>query len=167
MVATEHPAAFLQAVADDAHAAMRARGRQPMDRTFKAVKRVSLTLRNHLKGFVVVVAARVAFRHVDLLLTVTHYLRNLVLRAGRGLCAGTHPVRDCRTICGDGQQDLTFDLCFRGKRQEIQSCSFRASGLDGRTIRKVVANALASRREVAVAPAKLTPADLQPTSSRL
>ena len=34
-------------------------------------------------------------------------------------------------------------------------------GLDGRTIRKVVANALASRKEVAVAPAKLTLADIQ------
>jgi AAA+ superfamily predicted ATPase len=34
-------------------------------------------------------------------------------------------------------------------------------GLDGRTIRKVVASALASRREVAVAPAKLTLADVQ------
>ena len=34
-------------------------------------------------------------------------------------------------------------------------------GLDGRTIRKVVANALASRKEVAVTPAKLTLADVQ------
>ena len=61
VIAAEHPAALLQPVADNAHAAMRAGGRESMDRAFKAVKRVGLALRNHLKGFVVVVAARVAF----------------------------------------------------------------------------------------------------------
>lgn len=55
---------------------------------------------------------------------------------------------------------------FRGIEKLPHESSFKrlvaeAEGLDGRTIRKVVANAFASRREVAVAPAKLTLADLQ------
>ena len=69
-----------------------------MDRTFKAVERVGLALRNHLKGFVVVVAARVAFRHVDLLLTGNRCCRNRLLPAGRGLRAGPRTVRPFKTI---------------------------------------------------------------------
>src|SRR5450759_3869472 len=67
VIAAEHPAALLQAVADDAHAATRAGGRECMDRAFEAVERMGLASRHDLKGFVVVIAARVAFSHGELL----------------------------------------------------------------------------------------------------
>ena len=55
---------------------------------------------------------------------------------------------------------------FKGIEKLPQEAGFKrlvadTVGLDGRTIRKVVANALASRKEVAVAPAKLTLVDVQ------
>src|SRR5450830_2059439 len=56
-----------RAVADDAHAAMLAGGRECMDRAFEAVERMGLASRHDLKGFVVVVSARVAFSHGELL----------------------------------------------------------------------------------------------------
>ena len=46
---TEHPVALLQPMADDAHAAMRAVGREPMDRAFEAVERIGFALRHNLK----------------------------------------------------------------------------------------------------------------------
>src|SRR5665647_1062019 len=55
-----------RAVADDAHAAMLAGGRECMDRAFEAVERMGLASRHDLKGFVVVIAARVAFSHGEL-----------------------------------------------------------------------------------------------------
>ena len=61
------PVALLQTVADDAHAAMRAGGRERMDREFEAVEPVGLALRNHLKGLVIGITSRVAFRHVEFL----------------------------------------------------------------------------------------------------
>ena len=61
VIAAEHPAALVQAVTDEAHAAMRAGGRELMDRAFEAVERIGLALRHNLKGLVVVVTARVAF----------------------------------------------------------------------------------------------------------
>ena len=42
--AAEHAVALLHAVADDAHAAMRADGRELMDRAFEAVERICLAL---------------------------------------------------------------------------------------------------------------------------
>ena len=67
VIAAEHPAALLQAVADDAHAATRPSGRECMDRAFEAVERMGLASRHDLKGFVVVVSAPVAFSHGELL----------------------------------------------------------------------------------------------------
>ena len=67
MVAAEHLFALLQAMADDAHTAMRACGRQHIDGAFKTVEGMGLTPRSYLKGLVVVVTARVAYRHGELL----------------------------------------------------------------------------------------------------
>jgi hypothetical protein len=70
MVTAEHLFAFLHAVADDAHTAMRAGGCQHMNRAFKTVEGMSLAPRCYLKGLVVVVTARVAYRHGELLESV-------------------------------------------------------------------------------------------------
>jgi hypothetical protein len=59
MIATEHATTLLQAVADDAHAAVFASGREGMNGTFEAVERMRLVSHHHLKGFVVVVSARI------------------------------------------------------------------------------------------------------------
>ena len=66
-------------------------------------------------------------------------------------------LTECLTELGQtfkGIEKLPHEDCFKSLIAETV-------GLDGRTIRKVVANALASRKEVAVAPAKLTLADVQ------
>ncbi len=70
MVTAEHLFALLQAVADDAHTAMRAGGCQHMNRAFKTVEGIGLAPRSYLEGLVVVVTARVAYRHGELLKTV-------------------------------------------------------------------------------------------------
>lgn len=70
MVTAEHLFALLQAVADDAHTAMRAGGCQHMNRAFKTVEGIRLAPRSYLKGLVVVVAASVAYRHGELLESV-------------------------------------------------------------------------------------------------
>ena len=70
MVTAEHLFVLLQAVADDAHTAMYAGGCQHMDRALKTVEGIGLGTHNDLKGLVVVVTARVAYRHGELLKTV-------------------------------------------------------------------------------------------------
>src|SRR5262245_44323887 len=63
MGATEHLGALLQAVADDARAAMGAGRRERTDRAFKAVERVGRAVHLDLKRLVVIVAAGFAFGH--------------------------------------------------------------------------------------------------------
>lgn len=70
--------------------------------------------------------------------------------------------------CGQILTECLIELgeIFKGIEKLPQESGFKqlvsdTVGLDGRTIRKVVANALASRKEVAVAPTKLTLADLR------
>src|SRR5437016_4697199 len=63
MTAAEYPAAALQAVAYDAHPAMRTRWCNCMDRALETVKRVALATGHELEGFVVLITASVAFRH--------------------------------------------------------------------------------------------------------
>ena len=50
-------------MADNAHPAVRTGRRERMDRALEAVKGIGLAGRDDLKGFVVVVPARVAFGH--------------------------------------------------------------------------------------------------------
>ena len=63
MLAAEESVRLLEAVTDDANAAMRARRCQRMDRTFEAVKDVGLTIVNDLKGLVVIVPTGFADCH--------------------------------------------------------------------------------------------------------
>jgi len=65
VTAAEHPTAALQAMAYDAHPAMRTYWCNCMDRAFEAVKRVALATGHELEGFVVIITASVAFRHND------------------------------------------------------------------------------------------------------
>lgn len=65
-------------------------------------------------------------------------------------------LTECLTALGQtfkGIEKLPMEKGFKAVVEQ-------AVGLDGRTLRKVVANALASRKEVAVEPTKLTLADL-------
>ena len=55
--AAAHPLALLQAMAGDAHAAMRADGRELVDRALEAVERLRLALRQHRKELVLVMSA--------------------------------------------------------------------------------------------------------------
>ena len=55
--AAAHPLALLQAMAGDAHAAMRADGRERVDRALEAVERLRLALRQHRKELVLVMSA--------------------------------------------------------------------------------------------------------------
>src|SRR5690242_19488383 len=63
VIAAEERAAFLEAVAEDAAAAVLAARRQRLDRTLEAVERVRPSIHRHLKRLVVVVAAGFAGRH--------------------------------------------------------------------------------------------------------
>lgn len=74
------------------------------------------------------------------------------------------PNRDaCRKILRDCLEGLTMVYPVIGvlkDRPELEQCADECVGLDGRAIRKMVASALATNREVALDPAKLTPAHL-------
>ena len=63
MLAAEEGALPLEAVTDNADAAVRAGGRQRMDRAFEAVVGVSFAAQNHLKRLVVIVPAGFADCH--------------------------------------------------------------------------------------------------------
>jgi len=63
MLAAKEGALPLEAVTDNTDAAVRAGGRQRMDRAFEAVVGVSLAAQNHLKRLVVIVPAGFADCH--------------------------------------------------------------------------------------------------------
>ena len=63
MIAAEKDARLLQAMPEDAGAAMIAGRRERMDGTFEAVKRMRLAVHRDLKRLVVVVAASFARSH--------------------------------------------------------------------------------------------------------
>ena len=63
MVTTKHPGTAFQAVANDAHAALRASWGQCLNRAFEAVKRIAIAVSHDLKRFVVVISAGVALGH--------------------------------------------------------------------------------------------------------
>lgn len=63
MDATENPAAFLHAVADDPAAAARAVWREGVDGAFEAVEDVGFPAHNDLEALIVIVTAHFAFSH--------------------------------------------------------------------------------------------------------
>jgi hypothetical protein len=67
MITAEHYAVLLQAVAYDPYTAMRADGRKQLDRAFEAIERIGFRRGDHLKRFVVLIPASVAFWHEFLL----------------------------------------------------------------------------------------------------
>ena len=67
VIAAEHATILLQSMTDDADAAMPARRRERVDRTLETVENMSLSSHHNLEGFVVLVAAALAFRHMCLL----------------------------------------------------------------------------------------------------
>ena len=67
MITAKHPTPAFEAMPDDAYTAMRARGRKYMDRAFKAVKGLGLTLGHDLKRFVVFITAPITSGHQSLL----------------------------------------------------------------------------------------------------
>src|SRR5215472_8312252 len=82
MLAAEEGAVLLQAVTDDADAAVLAGRRQRMDRAFEAVEGVGGTVHAHLKCLVVVVSTGFTSGH-----------DNLTAALGLGLEAITPPCR--------------------------------------------------------------------------
>jgi len=68
VIAAKNPAVLLQAMADDANTAMCAGWCERVNCAFEAVESMGLTLGYDLKGFIVVIPARVALRHEHLLL---------------------------------------------------------------------------------------------------
>ena len=67
MITAEHYAVLLQAVAYDPHTAMRANGREHLDRTFEAIESIGFVRGDYLKRFVVFIPASIAFWHKFLL----------------------------------------------------------------------------------------------------
>jgi hypothetical protein len=62
--ATEHhPTGRLDAMPDDPAAAMGARRREGVDGALEAVERVDFTAHNHLKTFIILVAANFTYAH--------------------------------------------------------------------------------------------------------
>lgn len=62
--------------------------------------------------------------------------------------------------CLSGLAEIYKPIGRLAKGPEFEQCVNACVGLDGRAIRKMVANALASRQETAAHPERLTPADL-------
>jgi hypothetical protein len=110
VIAAEHPAALLKAVADDAHAATRAGGRECMDRAFEAVERMGLASRYDLKGFVVVVSTRVAFSHGELLFGRLPTAGVIIFSGRVAVCAlARRWPRDFRKRLGSRPDFRSFD----------------------------------------------------------
>jgi len=67
VITAKHPAALLQAMPDDVYTAMGTGGRKRVDRAFEAIKSIGFTQDHHLKRFIVLISASIAFSHKSLL----------------------------------------------------------------------------------------------------
>jgi hypothetical protein len=65
MIAAKECAIFLEAMADNSDTACRTSRCERVDGALKAVKGMGLTVRDELKGFIVIVSASFTFSHVS------------------------------------------------------------------------------------------------------
>jgi hypothetical protein len=70
---------FFDAMTDYLAPAVRTGGRHSMDRTFKAIERITFPSRNDFESFVVIVSAGLTFSHISVSLVSAYGLKTDVL----------------------------------------------------------------------------------------